>query len=98
MVRKLEGLPGGHLVLVRYQPGHNPHEEWVYNAADIDKSKIVWARENDPQSDRDLMDYFRNRQVWVAEPDVNPPALMPYRLGHVSGVASSSSSENYNSH
>ena len=98
MVRKLEGLPGGHLVLVRYQPGHNPHEEWVYNAADIDKSKIVWARENDPQSDRDLMDYFRNRQVWVAEPDVNPPSLVPYHPGHVSGVASPNSSENYNSH
>jgi len=79
MVHALEALPGQQLVLVRYQAGHNPHEEWVYNAADIDKSKIVWARAMDTKSDQKLINYFSDRRVWLAEPDTKPPALIVYR-------------------
>src|SRR5262249_10879382 len=45
--RQLERKPGEHLVLVRYPhpETHDPDHEWVHNAADIDASKIVWARD-----------------------------------------------------
>ena len=42
---QLEANPGKQLAIVRYTPEHAPFDDWVYNAADIDASKVVWARE-----------------------------------------------------
>ena len=78
IVKQLESLPGQHLVIVRYFDEHNPHEEWVYNAADIDHAKIVWAREIPDQDIGPLLEYFRGRKVWLIEPDESPPRLQPY--------------------
>jgi len=75
---ELERLPGKQLVLVRYSSRHNPFEEWVYNAADVDGSKIVWAREMDAADNREIVNYYRDRQVWLAEPDAPPTVLTPY--------------------
>jgi len=68
---------GAHLVLVRYGPQHNVHQEWVYNAADIDRSPIVWAIELDPESNAQLIRYFSGRHVWLVEPDKDG-TLSPY--------------------
>ncbi|HWR53371.1 MAG TPA: hypothetical protein VN428_19855 [Bryobacteraceae bacterium] len=79
IVRQLESMGGPHLVFVRYRyPMHHPDNEWVRNAADIDASPIVWARELDPETNRALIHYYGNRRVWLLEPDVQPVALRPY--------------------
>jgi hypothetical protein len=78
MDRDLAALPGRQLVLVRYQTGHDPQEEWVYNHADIDRSRVVWAREMSPAEDAPFLDYYRDRHVWLAEPDAAPLRLTPY--------------------
>ncbi len=75
---ELAGLPGNHLVVVRYGRNHNLHEEWVYNPADIDGAQGAWAREMDDEHNRKLIGYFQDRTVWLLEPDVNPAALRPY--------------------
>jgi hypothetical protein len=65
--RQLEGIPGYHLVLIRYPVDFDIHDEWVYNAADIDNSHIIWARSLDPASDRKLVAYYRNRHLWSVD-------------------------------
>jgi len=76
--KQLEKLPGKHLVIVRYSPEHPVLQEWVYNRADIDGEKIVWAREIPGLDLAPLLDYFRGRRVWIVEADDSPPLLSSY--------------------
>jgi hypothetical protein len=39
------------------------NHQWVYNRADIDSSRIVWAQEMGVPKDRELLDYLPERQV-----------------------------------
>jgi hypothetical protein len=78
VLKQLLAVPGKHLVLVRYSAAHDPGDEWVYNRADIDGSQVVWARELDRTSNRNLLRYFSGRSVWLVEPDGKAPHLEPY--------------------
>jgi hypothetical protein len=62
---QLKRQPGRQLVLVRYGPRHEIYEELVYNHADIDGSKIVWARSLGAEKDAELIRHYPNRQVWT---------------------------------
>jgi hypothetical protein len=75
---ELAAMPGSQLVIVRYGPNHNFFEEWIYNAADIDAAKVVWARELTAPENRSLLAYFPNRTALLLEPDTHPPRLRPY--------------------
>jgi hypothetical protein len=75
---QLEHTPGQHLVIVRYRPDHDfILDEWVYNNADIDASKVIWARDMGAQNS-ELLHYFSTRRAWLVEPDYNPARLSPY--------------------
>jgi hypothetical protein len=78
LLERLEQQPGRHLVIVRYAPEHSVHAEWVYNDADIDAAKVVWAREMDAANNRRLLEYFYDRHAWLLEPDKTPPQLVDY--------------------
>jgi hypothetical protein len=77
ILRKLEALPDPEVVIVHYGPGHDPNIEWVYNAADIDHSKVVWARDMGACKNQELLQYFKNRRAWMLYPDQSPPRLEP---------------------
>lgn len=74
----LTARPGKHLVIVRYAPGHSVNQEWVYNQADIDGSKVVWARGMDRVSDATLLNYFSDREPWLLEADVYPQRVVRF--------------------
>lgn len=76
--RQLAQHPGKLLVFVRYWPQHIFQEEWVFNAADIDSSRIVWARDLGAAENEALRRYYPDRTVWLLEPDARPPKLSPY--------------------
>ncbi len=78
IVNRLNGTPGKHLVLVCYQPNHYVDHEWVYNAADIDNSKIVWARMIPGRDLKPLLEYFKERRAWQLNADVAGGELQSY--------------------
>jgi hypothetical protein len=78
VTKQLLTISGKHLIVVRYSDDHNIHDEWVYNAADIDGSKIIWARELDPEQNAKLFAYFKDRHIWLVEPDTDNTAIKPY--------------------
>jgi hypothetical protein len=74
----LQQEPGRHLVIVRYSAAHRPSLEWVYNRADIDGSKVIWARDMGREQNAELIRYFQGRQIWLVEPDLTPPRVSAY--------------------
>jgi hypothetical protein len=82
VLTELQSKPGPQLVIVRYSPDHivTCYNDWIANAANIDNSKVVWARDMDPPSNRELFRYFKNRKVWLVEPDFNPPKVSSYSI------------------
>ena len=79
IAKQLSHTPGKHLILVRYEEDHNIHDEWVYNGAEIDTAKVLWARELDAQQNAKLLAYFKDRQAWLVEPDTDNTELIPYQ-------------------
>lgn len=78
ILSQLEQMPGEQLAIVRYRPDHDfILDEWVFNGADIDGSKVIWARDMGSENE-ELLRYFKTRHVWLVEPDDNPPRLTPY--------------------
>jgi hypothetical protein len=85
IVKELDALPGQDVVLVKYTPDFDPDREWVYNGADIDGQKIVWARDMGPEKNQELRDYYRGRKFWTVEAD-GGAMLKPYEEKPVGAV------------
>ena len=82
IVRQLQRFPREQLVFVDYGPRHNFDVEWVYNDADIDAAKVVWARDLGRDKNQELLSYFKDRRAWRVNGDDSPPQLEPYEASH----------------
>ncbi len=75
---QLNEIPGKLLVFVRYSARHIYQEEWVWNAADIDAARVVYARDLGPEENQKLIQYYPKRRLLVLEPDGVEPTLTAY--------------------
>lgn len=64
LLEKIAAQPGKHLVIVTYDLATYDTFEWVYNEPDIDRSKVIWARDMGPEKNRKLLAYYPDRRVW----------------------------------
>jgi hypothetical protein len=82
LLKKLKQQDGRHLVIVSYGNRHSYHDEWVYNEADIDGAKVVFARAMNSKQDCQLAEYFKSHRIWSLEVDGDQsmPKLKPYPL------------------
>ncbi len=69
----LQAIPGEHLVLVSYGPNHSDGDEWIYNRADIDSAKVIWARDSSPEARAKLLEYFKGREIWTVHVGFDDP-------------------------
>jgi hypothetical protein len=80
VLRQLQQFPGPQLVIVVYGPRHNFFREWVYNSAEIDGAKVLWARDMGNTGNQELLNYFKDRKVWRVNADASPPRLESYGI------------------
>jgi hypothetical protein len=78
IAEQLQRLPGRQLVLVSYDLDQHVHREWVYNDADIDASKVAWARDMGAAANQELLAYMKDRRAWRVNGDASSPQLEPY--------------------
>jgi hypothetical protein len=79
IVSEFDAKPGQHLIIVRYGPQHDQFQDWVYNGYDLETGKVLWAREMaDPAMNRELIEHYRGRQVWLLEADRFRTTPVPY--------------------
>ncbi|HET6177142.1 MAG TPA: hypothetical protein VFE61_09435 [Candidatus Sulfotelmatobacter sp.] len=79
IVHELRQLPGQQLVFVRYGSHHDVDREWVWNAADIDAARVVWARDMGETQNQEVLRYFTTRMAWSIEGDDENPKIRHYR-------------------
>lgn len=84
--KQLNQDSGRHVILVRLGSTSYayPHFSWVYNRADIDASKVIWAWELDREQNQTLCQYYRGREIWrleIGSGVINRDSLKPYVQG-----------------
>jgi len=67
-----------HVVLIRYTGHQSPHEEWVYNGADIDGQDVIWAHDLGAERNAEIIRYYKDRKIWLLEPDIPGSHAVPY--------------------
>lgn len=77
VIAKVSALPDPQLLIVRYAL-HEPLPAWVYNSADIDASKVIFARDLGPCGNQELLHYYASRGKWLLWVDGFHYQLTPY--------------------
>jgi hypothetical protein len=57
--------PDNYLILMSYDKTYSVHDEVVYNRADLENAKIIWATDLGPEKNQALLEHYRDRKVLV---------------------------------
>ena len=76
LLAQMRERPEKQLLIVRY--GVQPLPAWVYNAADIDAAKVIFARDLGPCGNQDLLRYYANRKKWLVIANGYESQVQPY--------------------
>lgn len=79
LIRRLSKMDGDQLVIVRYPwPAWKITNEWVYNGADIDAQKVVFAHDLGAKENKQLLNYYPSRHAWLLTFSGDTAHLRPY--------------------
>lgn len=78
IIAELAKTPGKHLVFVKAKTDPNNLYQWIYNGADLDGSRFVWARDLGDAENAQLAASMAGRQVWLVNPNLQPAKLTAY--------------------
>jgi hypothetical protein len=90
---RLMRFGGRNVIFVRYGANHDFRREWVYNAADIDASPIVWCRATDSIDESEVTRYYKNRHFWIATVDRDKVRVSVYQSGLQPNISTESPEE-----
>jgi hypothetical protein len=73
----LKKQSGQHVIFVSYAGLPSPHEEWIYNPANIDAAPVIWALDLGQTENERLRRYYAGRSFWRFKP-AESMSLRPY--------------------
>ena len=74
----LEKQPGSHLVFVTYDDEVSPHEEWVWNRAELESSRVIFAHHLGDMKNSELVAVYPERSLWLLIVSNSDAGLRPY--------------------
>lgn len=74
----LERIPGQHILFINLKPHEISGMFWIYNAPDVAHSKIIWAYDEGPAANQELIRLYPNRHLWWVNKTDNIMPLLPY--------------------
>ena len=75
---QLESTEGRHLVLVHNSNSAIGIWDWIYNQPDLDRARVIWARDMGHEANEELIRYYPNRRIWYVDQDDGIMRLNPY--------------------
>jgi hypothetical protein len=73
----LKKQPGQHVIFVSYAGLPSPHDEWIYNPANVDAAPVIWALDLGQTENEKLRRYYQGRSFWRFKP-AESMSLRPY--------------------
>ena len=97
LIARLSALERRQLVIVRYpSPDWDVDEEWVYNGADLDRQRVVFAHDLGTEQNRALFNYYSDRTALLMTFDSasKQEHIEPYPVAQPQQRSSGSSNSN----